>query len=556
MNSCAIISPDDLKNRSVTVMGLGRFGGGLAVVRYLVKHGAVVTVTDQATSESLEDSLQQIADLPIHNVFCGGHPEEAFADCEILVVNPAVKPDHPVLNRCEAAGIPVFTEIQLLLMHLSAATSDDCPPPSDSQQPGSSESRPPQHATIVAVTGSNGKSTTSALIHHLLSFEFEQKHALWGGSQSDGTQSDGTMADDAPVSELPVRKCWLGGNIGNSLLPVVDEIQPNDVVVLELSSFQLHYLKNVPFAPDVAVLTGFSANHLDWHSNLADYQAAKQNLFRRQSRFQTSIVPASHQIEGQPGFFADDDDDLQPTWRVRGRLLQFGTTDDGQDGAFWEEDTLVVRNAGKDDSGIEDAVRLSVPGCLAGDHNLQNLTAAACAAMRCGADPILFPKSLPGFRGLPFRIAMAGQKGSIRWINDSASTTPESTIAAVHTFHRQLNRGTGQHTGRLVVIVGGSHKGSDVAPLVSTLNQLADGVVAIGDVAENLADLLNRRSDDRPVPVSVARDLPDAFSRAVELVASEGIVLFSPGFSSFGWFQNYVDRGQQCDLLVKQWIQK
>lgn len=508
-------------------MGLGQFGGGLATARYLAEHGARVTITDHASAESLKKSLQQLNDLPIRNIFCGHHPDEAFDHCELLVVNPAVRPDHPVLARCETEGIPVATEIQLLLQHLQAKHATTTEQAADKSQ---------SFPQIVAVTGSNGKSTTSALIHHLLSYEFAQQ---------------------VPGTGTNKRTCWLGGNIGRSLLPVADQIQPCDVVVLELSSFQLYYLQDFAFTPDVAVLTEFSANHLDWHPNLDHYHAAKQNLFRKQFRSQSAVVPGDHQIEGQHVLSLPEDDEEQcPMWRVRSRPLRFGIVDDGQDGVFWEEETLVVRNAAIDDHGVEDAIRVSLPTSLAGQHNLKNLTAAACAAIRCGADPIRFSESVPGFRGLPFRMALAGQKGSIRWINDSASTTPKSTIAALKTFRKQLHRQSLHNDDRLVAIVGGRDKGGDSSQLIETLKLDVDGVVLIGDIAESLATMINHDQDNSRLAVSIARDFPDAMGRAVELVGQAGIVVFSPGYSSFGWFQDYVDRGQQFDLLVQQWIQK
>lgn len=528
MNPTAILSPEDLKNRHITVMGLGRFGGGVAAVRYLVHQQALVTVTDHLPEGELQESLAQIADLPLENVFCGDHPDEAFANCELLVANPAVKPDHAALHQCQSAAIPVVTEIQLLLQHLQAKSASPNDTPSDPDVGAT--------VTVVAVTGSNGKSTTAALIHHFLTSEFESNSA--GKEQG-----------------IVNRKCWLGGNIGRSLLPDVDTIQPGDVVVLELSSFQLHYLKDFAFAPDIAVLTGFSANHLDWHANLAHYQAAKQNLFRRQTRQQAAILPAAHLTNGQRSFTAGHDDEDQPAWRIRCPELRFGNIDDGQDGVFWEENSLIVRRR-----GIEDAVRMSLPPSLPGKHSFDNLTAAACAAIEVGADPIRFPTSVMKFRGLPYRLQSSGHMGSVRMFNDSASTTPESTIAAIQTLRQQLNRQVDRSStnpkARLVVIVGGAGKGSDLKNLACQLNADADAVVAIGVVAGPLTQLMKQQSDTRCEHVAIAEDFQTAFRQAVELVASTGIVLLSPGFSSFGWFRDYIDRGQQFDSLVAQWMQR
>lgn len=573
MNHSAISGPEDLKSVHVTVMGLGRFGGGIAAVRYLVKQNAVVTVTDQLPESQLQESLQQIADLPLRNVFCGNHPAEAFEDCELLVVNPAVKPDHPVLQNCRAAGIPVVTEIQLLVLHLqslsvqlqdTSAAADSSADHLDAGNSGGGITSGGLNTgegnnagvKIVAVTGSNGKSTTAALIHHFLKSDFESNNCE--GETHESAVIDGDCSDGNP----PVvnRKCWIGGNIGGSLLADIDRIRSCDVVVLELSSFQLHHLQNFEFAPDVAVLTGFSPNHLDWHPTLEHYQAAKQILFRRQSRQQTAVLPGSHITNGQRSFSPDHDDEDQPTWRIRCQELRFGIMDDGQDGVFWDENSLVVRR-----NGVEDAVRMSLPASLSGQHSLHNLTAAACAAVQVGADPIRFPKSVMKFRGLPYRLAVSGQKNTLQMVNDSASTTPESTVAAVQALRQRLDRQVPPRPAigdsiatksRLVVIVGGAEKGSNLTQLARQLTQHADHVVAIGAVADTLVKLLRSQPESRCETISAADDFPSAFGQAVELVASTGIVLLSPGCSSFGWFQDYVDRGQQFDLLVEQWIQR
>ncbi|MEP3481989.1 MAG: UDP-N-acetylmuramoyl-L-alanine--D-glutamate ligase [Fuerstiella sp.] len=546
MTHAAISGPEDLKNLKVTIMGLGRFGGGIAAVRYLVNKNAVVTVTDQLPERQLQKSLAQIADLPLKHVFWGDHPDEAFTDCQLLVVNPAVKPDHPVLQKCDAAGIPVITEIQLLVLHLRTLgdQSRNSPDVTKKLEPAAHQ---PSAVQVVAVTGSNGKSTTAALIQHFLNADFKNKGVS--------------------------RRCWLGGNVGGSLLSDVSRIQVADVVVLELSSFQLHHLRGFDFAPDVSVLTSFSSNHLDWHPDLKHYQASKQILFGKQNRTQMAVLPSCHITNGQRSFGPEHDEEDQPTWRIRCQEMRFGIVDDGQDGVFWEENSLVVRR-----QGVEDAVRMSLPASLSGEHSLHNLTAAACAAVQVGADPIAFPNSVASFRGLPYRLAVCGQNDTLMMVNDSAATTPESTIAAVKTLRQTVNRRFGRglsstngttanrpavpntapyaQVGRLIVIVGGADKGSDLSQLASQLNDSADGVVAIGDVANTLATLVKALPNAQCETVVEAVDFESAFAQAVELVASTGIVLLSPGCSSFGWFRDYVDRGQQFDLLVEQWMQK
>ena len=214
----------DVAGRRVTVLGLGRHGGGVAAARWLARQGAVVTVTDLADEATLADSLADLADAPIRCYRLGGHDERDFQEAELVVVNPAVKPDNPCVKAARRAGAEITSEIELFLAR--------CPAP------------------VVGVTGSNGKSTTAAM-------------------------AAGILAADG-------RRVWLGGNIGHSLLDDLARIGPRDWVVLELSSFQLWWLADGARWPQTALVTNCTPNHLDWHGSLAHYSAAKKRLLALQ----------------------------------------------------------------------------------------------------------------------------------------------------------------------------------------------------------------------------------------------------------------------------------
>ncbi|MGZ0172267.1 MAG: UDP-N-acetylmuramoyl-L-alanine--D-glutamate ligase, partial [Planctomycetales bacterium] len=214
-----------IAGQRVTVMGLGGFGGGAAAVRFLVDQGATVRVSDQRSAEQLGDAVSKLSDLPNVDWQLGEHHWSYFADADFVVVNPAVPPRHSIVEQLESSAIPLTSEMNLFW----------------SLNPG----------RVVAVTGSNGKSTTTALIHSII--------------------------------EASGLRCWLGGNIGRSLLPHLDEIAVEDWVVLEVSSFQLHMLNRIKARPDIAVVTNFAPNHLDWHGTLDDYRHAKQTILRWQT---------------------------------------------------------------------------------------------------------------------------------------------------------------------------------------------------------------------------------------------------------------------------------
>ena len=213
-----------IAGRRITLMGLGHFGGGVAAARWLAAGGARVTVTDTDPASALTESLDRLSDAAIADYHLGGHREDDFRQADLIVVNPAVRPDNRFLEIAVSSGVPTTSEIELFL--------DACP------------------AKIVGVTGSNGKSTTAAMT--------------------------------AAIFQAAGRRTWLGGNIGASLLEDLGRIGPTDAVVLELSSFQLWHLSPRARPVDVAVVTNCSPNHLDWHGTWADYVAAKRRLLSLQ----------------------------------------------------------------------------------------------------------------------------------------------------------------------------------------------------------------------------------------------------------------------------------
>jgi UDP-N-acetylmuramoylalanine--D-glutamate ligase len=222
----------ELAGCKVTVMGLGRFGGGLGAVRFLLSRGARVTVTDLLAAEDLAEPLSQLAGCPIDAYHLGGHVEEDFVDADLVVVNPAVPPTSPFLARAREACVLLTSEMSLFWQFNRSHT--------------------------IGVTGSNGKSTTAAMTHAIL--------------QAAGVTSR------------------LGGNIGTSLLPEVDAIGPGEWSVLELSSFQLDDLDRLPASPNISVVTNFSPNHLDWHGSLAEYRRAKQSIVRWQTPDDVAVL--------------------------------------------------------------------------------------------------------------------------------------------------------------------------------------------------------------------------------------------------------------------------
>ena len=411
-------------------MGLGHFGGGLAVARWLACNGAEVTVTDLADANALAEPLAQLAAMPIARYTLGGHREADFRDIDLLVVNPAVRPGNPFVQIAMTAGVRIATEIELFL--------EQCP------------------ANVVGVTGSNGKSTTTAMI-------------------------DSILRADSRIS-------WLGGNLGGSLLDQLSAIQADDWVVLELSSFQLWRFSQAARAPRVAVVTSFAPNHLDWHVDHADYRSAKQKLLLGQGPDDFAVL---NTLDAEVA-----------TWAplARGKLIPLPL--------------------------LEEIPLLRIPG----RHNQINAACAATAGAAVGCSSDAIRKGLEQFTGLPERLELAANLDGIEVYNDSSSTTPESTVAAIEAISRPV-----------WLMAGGHNKGLDYSDLTATIVKHCRGAAFFGDMRDALRNGTITR--EQRFVCTAARTLEEALAWCLQRAQFGEAIVFSPGCSSHDQFTNYRHRG-------------
>ena len=450
----------ELAGKRVTVMGLGLFGGGAGVARYLVKAGAKVVVTDLKSEEDLRESVEALRSLPVE-LRLGRHEERDFRDADLVVVNPAVPSTSPFLRNVRA----VETEMNLFLKRCRAEM-------------------------IVGVTGSNGKSTTTTLIGEVL-----KRH---------------------------LRRVWVGGNLGGSLLESIDEIRPEDIVVLELSSFQLDLLAPLRRSPNVAVVTNLSPNHLDRHGTMENYAAAKRHL-------------VEHQVEGNSKIL-NADDPVVRGWKTAApsRTYFFSLREKTSRGALARDDKVTLYTTGA--RYIIDVARRKLPG----EFNLANMAAAAAASfVAAGGRWEDWRESCEdvfnGFAGVEHRLEFVVERGGVKYYNDSKATDPEATIAALETL-----------PGPFVLILGGFDKKVSWDALARTVSEKpVRAAVLMGKTAAELEAAL--RSCPRVPEIFRVSGLEEA----VRVPALPGeIVLLSPACASWDMFRNYTERGRAFKALA------
>ncbi len=456
--------------KNVLVMGLGRFGGGVDVAKFTANAGAKVTITDLAPAKQLSDSLKQLEEIPDIEYHLGSHDRKDFEQADIIVANPAVAPDSEFLqiarkhNKFITSQINIFFEL--------------CP------------------AQIIGITGANGKSTTAALTAHIL-----------------------RSAKPITNYQLPItnyKKVWLSGNIGNKpLLTRIDQIGPDDLVVLELSSFQIEQLAQIQKGPKVALLTNLTLNHLDRYGTFATYCGAKENIFKFQQLDRNSPTVSIFNAE----------DEIGAEWfekykRDTGRICIKFSVDD-----------------------VSEEIRDSFP--LPGRANLSNLAAAIAVARHFGVENEQIKTYLPEFRPLPHRLELVAEINGAKWYNDSKATTPQSAIASLEAFEQPV-----------IIIAGGYDKNLPFDELGEKIAQKAKAAILIGETAKKIAGTIEKKlateNTEKRIKVEIVDSLAAAVGLARELATNGDVVLLSPACASYDMFDNFEHRGREFCRLVRE----
>ena len=468
----------DWSTQKVVIIGAAR--QGLALARYLLEHGARVVITDRQPLDALEPARQSMTGVSDAaerlSWVCGGHPLSLLEGATLVCPSGGVSLTLPLIEEARRQGIPLSNDSQLFL---EAAA-----------------------CKVIGITGSAGKTTTTTLV--------------------------GRIAQAAVVlTDMPTQynRVWVGGNIGSPLIADVEQMQPNDLAVMELSSFQLEIMTR---SPQVAAILNIKPNHLDRHNTLEAYAAAKSRILAYQS-------PQDQAVLGR-----DDPGAFSLATQVHGRLLSFGFTPlpGGSCGAFlYNNDICICTVPGKHQATW---VMRRDEVSLRGEHNLLNVMAACTIAAAADLPVEAMREGVRGFAGVPHRLEFVRSWGGADWYNDSKATAPEESMAAIRSFDEPL-----------VLLAGGRDKNLPWDDFASLVSQRVSHLIVFGEAADIILRAVEAKKDAR-LKVAHCKTLHEAVDYAAQVIKPGEVVLLSPGGTSFDEFKDFEERGECFARWVKE----
>jgi UDP-N-acetylmuramoylalanine--D-glutamate ligase len=454
----------ELHGKHVVILGLARQGTALA--RFLVQAGAEVTVSDIKPKSELKEALASLEGLPIRYVL-GKHPLSLLNKADLVCLSGGVPLDIPVVVEARRRGIPLSNDAQLFL--------ERCPAP------------------IIGITGSAGKTTTTALV--------------------------GEMCRAAGLST------WVGGNIGNPLIADLERIRPDDWVVMELSSFQLELMT---VSPHIAAVLNITPNHLDRHSKMEDYIAAKRTIVAYQRADDFAVL----------GF--DDANARALANETAAHLLWFSGRAEVDEGAFKTNGTLTLRL-----NGVDREICQASEVRLRGRHNLLNVLAACALAGVAGAPVEAMRQVILTFTGVEHRLELVRELNGVQWYDDSIATAPERTLAALRSFEEPI-----------VLLAGGRDKKLPWEEFAREVTARVRCLITFGEAGPMIARLVsealgNDAGNAALESIAQVETLDEAVALAARVARPGDVVLLSPGGTSFDAFRDFAARGDRFKELVR-----
>ena len=451
---------DSLKGKRVTFCGVGV--SNTPVAELFAQKGAKITICDKRSKEQLGDIGDRLQ--KIGATFHTGENYMANLDADIVFRTPGMRYYIPELNEARRKGMAVTSEMEMFF--------DLCPCP------------------IIAVTGSDGKTTTTSII--------------------------------AEMMRAQGKKVYLGGNIGVALLPLVEQIQPDDIAVVELSSFQLISMRR---SPDVAVITNITPNHLDMHKDMQEYVDSKKNIFLHQTAFGRTVLNRDNELTNS---FVDE---------ARGQVFQFSRRGPVDNGTWLREDGMIMMRLNGVDTEVFSSKDIRIPG----KHNIENYM-TAIAAVWGRADIEAMHQVAMNFPGVEHRAEFVRELGGVRYYNDSIATTPSRTISGTLSLFDQ----------KIIVIFGGYDKLVPFEPLGPVVVDKVKHAILLGATASKIEAAITGCPTYTEGNPSIHRveNLEQAVRLAHQLAERGDIVSLSPACASFDQFPNYETRGERFKEYV------
>jgi UDP-N-acetylmuramoylalanine--D-glutamate ligase len=387
-------NPFELRGKRLLVVGLARTG--VATALFCAAEGAVVTATDARTENEIGEAIAPLRTAGV-TLELGGHREKSFLEPDLIVPSPGVPADAPGLQAARAKGVTIWSEVELADRFLNGR--------------------------LIGITGSNGKTTTTSLIEHILK--------------------------NAGFTTI------LAGNIGTPLISRVQQTSDDTITVVELSSFQLELIET--FRPNISVFLNLTPDHLDRHHTLEEYGSAKARIFLNQTEADSAVLNA-------------DDPATTPLAPAKPQVYWFSRKQRVAQGAFVRGSEIVFRHDGREEVllNLQD-----IP--LAGAHNVENVLAAVAATRLAGAEPAAIAKGVRSFAGVEHRLEFVAEVAGVRYYNDSKATNVDATLKALDAF-----------PGRILIVLGGKDKGGDYTALQRLLREKAILALLIGAAAEKI----------------------------------------------------------------------
>lgn len=450
----------DLKNKSVLVIGLAVTG--VPLVKVLCELGAIVTVNDLKTEVELEETLQALKGYKFKGIF-GKHPDDLkeLQNIELAVVSPGVPLDIPFIEDLRKHQIEIIGEIELAFRL--------------------------NKAPIVAITGTNGKTTTTALVGKI--FENAKKNT------------------------------YVVGNIGVAAISKAMKTTEKDVMVMEVSSFQLESI--VDFRPKVAAVLNLTPDHLNRHKTMENYLKTKFNIFKNQDKYDYAVINY------------DDEECRKASESIQSKRIFFSRKIQLEEGVFVDNNQVVIALDQKKHvvMSIDD---IRIPGM----HNLENALAATAMTFVMGVDPKIIKETLMTFQGVEHRIEHVATINGITFINDSKATNTDAAIKAIEAIK-----------GPIILLAGGMDKGSDFEDFIQAFNNKVKKLFVYGETAEKIYDTAKKLGYS---DVNIVKNLQEAVLDAYNIAEDGDTILLSPACASWDMYKNFEERGNHFKKILEE----